>query len=190
MAKHYTLIDAFTPAPKKPCITNWNLCVFCQENTKAALECPARSTKAPVGSGYKSLAEHLIQFQSLGHMPMNIYIERLDDGDSIEATMTRHQACWHKNCRLKFNQTKLNRLGKRFIPEKDEHEGSSKSLGVQTRSSHGMVDLKEATCFFCDEPDGSAGLRNASTYDIDKKVRQCALELEDTALLAKFALVT
>ena len=70
MAKNYTLIDATTPTPctctpKKPCITNWNLCVLCQEDTKEALECPARSTKAPVGCGYKSLAEHLVKFQSL-----------------------------------------------------------------------------------------------------------------------------
>ena len=88
---------------------------------------------------------------------------------------------------MKFNQTKIGRLGKRFIQKKDENEGCSKSLGVQTRSSHSIVDLKEATCFFCDEPAGSAGLHNASTYDIDKKVCQCAFELEDTALLAKLA---
>ena len=71
-----------------------------------------------------------------------------------------------------------------YSEEKDENEGCSKSLGVQTRSSQSIVDLKEATC---DEPAGSADLHNASTYDIDKKVRQCVLELEDTALLAKLA---
>ena len=49
------------------------------------------------------------------------------------------------------------------------------------------VDLKEAKCFLCDEPAGSAGLHNASTYDIDMKVRKCAMELKDTALLAKLA---
>ena len=41
--------------------------------------------------------------------------------------------------------------------------------------------------FFCDEPAGSAALHNACTYDIDRKVRKCALELEDTALLAKLS---
>ena len=60
--------------------------VLCQLDTNAALECPARSTRPTSGSGYKSLAEHLIQFQSLGHVPMDIDINRLDDGDGIEAT--------------------------------------------------------------------------------------------------------
>ena len=58
---------------------------------------------------------------------------------------------------------------------------------MQTCSSHERVDLKEAKCFLCDEPAGSAGLHNASTYDIDMKVRKCAMELEDTTLLAKLA---
>jgi len=62
MAKKYTLFDTSAPRPKKPCITNWNLCVLCQENTTAALECPAKSKRPLVGSGYKSLAKHLIQF--------------------------------------------------------------------------------------------------------------------------------
>ena len=45
----------------------------------------------------------------------------------------------------------------------------------------------EPTCFFCNEPAGSAVLHNASTYSIDVNVRRIALELEDTALLAKLA---
>lgn len=203
MPKRHTLVDASKPMPKRSC---WEFCVFCQEDTRAALECPARSTKAAIGNGYSSLAEHLIQFQALGHMPMDIDIERLNDGDGIEATMMRHHASWHKTCRLKFNLTKLKLLEKRCMEEErrsmkeeeegmdeakecieEEKEGTSTSLCMHTRSSHSRVDLKEAKCFLCDEPAGSAGLHNASTYDIDMKVRKCAMELEDTALLAKLA---
>ena len=155
-------------------------CVLCQLDTNAALECPARSTRPTFGSGYKSLAEHLIQFQSLGCVPMDIDINRLDDGDGIEATLMRHQACWHKACRLNFNQTKLDRLNKKVIQEEN-------LTSIQTRSSHSKVNLKDSTCLFCGKAAGSEGLHNASTYDIDRKVRQCALELNDTALLAKLA---
>ena len=83
MSKSFTLIDATKITSKRPCITNWNFCVLCQLDTNAALECPARSTRPTFGSGYKSLAEHLIQFQSLGCVPMDIDINRLDDGDGI-----------------------------------------------------------------------------------------------------------
>ena len=61
---------------------------------REALQCPARSTKAPE-SGYTSLAQHLLQFQAHGHMPLDIEIERLDDGDGCEVTMRRHHASWH-----------------------------------------------------------------------------------------------
>ena len=189
MAKRHVLVDVVTPTSKKHCVINWELCVLCQEDTKATLECPAKSTKAPIGSGYKSLAEHLIQFQSIGHMPMDIDIETLDDGDGIDATMMRHKASWHKTCRLKFNKTQLERLRSRSIEQDEEkcEEQDEVKESMQTRSSHGRIDLKEARCFFCDEPAGSAGLHNASTYDIDMKVRKCAMELKDTSLLAKLA---
>ena len=49
------------------------------------------------------------------------------------------------------------------------------------------LNSKKAACLFCGEPDGSAGLHNASTYNIDKKVRECAVEHNDTVLLAKLA---
>ena len=58
---------------------------------------------------------------------------------------------------------------------------------MQTRSSQESGELNEDICFFCDEPAGSTCLHNASTYDIVRKVRKCALELEDTCLLAKLA---
>ena len=163
VVKNYALIDTSIPLSKRPCITNWKLCFLCQVDTKAALYCPARSKKPNFGTGYKSLAEHLIQFQSLGHMPMGIDINRLDNEDGIEATLMRHQACWHKTCRLKFNQMKLDRLNKKVVLEEDP-------LSMQTCSSQSKVELKDAICLFWDKSAGSEGLHNTSTHDIDKKV--------------------
>lgn len=95
MAKRLILVDPTTPKPKYPKpagTTNWELCVLCQKEIGEALQCPAKSTKAPIGSGYKSLAGHLGQFQELGHAPMDIDTERLNDGDGMEATMMTHLA--------------------------------------------------------------------------------------------------
>jgi len=176
MAKKYTIVDPSVPKPKKPCVTNWTLCVLCQEDTKAALECPAKSKRPSVGSGYISLAKHLMEFHSLGHMPMTINMERIDDGDGIEATMIRHQACWHKTCRVKFNQTKLDRLNEKLAQKES-------SQRIQTRSTHEtVVNLKDTICIFCDQPAGDEGLHIASTYEIDRTVRQYAVDLQDTAL--------
>jgi len=58
---------------------------------------------------------------------------------------------------------------------------------MQTQSAHSHSQSTEPTCFFCNEPAGSAGLHKASTYNIDTNMRRCALEVEDPALLAKLA---
>ncbi len=62
--------------------------MLCKEVTGEALQCPARSTKAPIGNGYKSLARHLIGFRD-------------------------HQ----RTLPLKFNQTKLKRLERKSVEE-------------------------------------------------------------------------
>ena len=133
MAKCHSLVDNSTSIPsKKPCLIDWKLCGFCQKDT--GLECPARFFKAPIGSGYKSLAEHLVQFQMHDCIPLDIDIKRLDDGDGIEATMMRHSACWHIACEVKFSQTKLERLEKKLSER-------VKSVPMQTCSSKESVML-------------------------------------------------
>lgn len=77
--KHHILMDPTQPSTSKrskpPPSTNWDICVLCQVVTDESLQCPLRSTKQPVGSGYASLAEDLLQFQTLQHMPMDINLE-------------------------------------------------------------------------------------------------------------------
>ena len=46
-------------------------------------------------------------------MPIDVDIKQFDDGYGIEATLMKHCAGWHKTYRLKFNQTKLERLQKK-----------------------------------------------------------------------------
>ncbi|MGH0116757.1 UNVERIFIED_CONTAM: hypothetical protein FKN15_051483 [Acipenser sinensis] len=151
-----------------------------KKETGEALQCPAKSTKAPIGSSYKSLAGHLNQFQELGYIPMDIDTERLN---GIEATMMTHLASWHKTCCLKCNQTKLERLQSKSR----EEQKAGTSSAVHTSSSHGNIVLTGPICFLCDKPAGSAGFHLASTYDIGSRVRRCAMELQDIALLAKLA---
>ena len=86
-----------------------------------------------------------MQFQFLRHAPMGTDINRLDNGDGIEATLMRHQAFWHKTCLLKFNQTKLDRLHKKVVLVEDP-------LSMQAHSSQSKVyiELKYDICLFYD----------------------------------------
>jgi len=87
MSKRHVVIYADTPAPKQACITNQAICVLCQQVTREALQCLAGSRKAPIGSGYSSLVQSLLQFKALRHMPVDVDLERLDEGDGLKATI-------------------------------------------------------------------------------------------------------
>ena len=138
MVKRHMIVDATIPVPKQGSATNGGMCMFCQRHSREALQSPARSTKVPE-SGYSSLAQ--LQFQVHGHMPMNIDIEQLDDGDGYEVTMRRYLGTCsrHKSCGLKFNQTHLDRLLRRYIwKETMEEEKKEKIAQEEERGGSGM----------------------------------------------------
>ena len=102
--RHALVNPALSSTPKQPKTTsaiNWELCVLCQTETDETLQCPARSSKLPVGSAYMSLAENLNQFKDLGIVPMNLDVEKLDEEIGIQETLMIHSAKWHKTCCLK-----------------------------------------------------------------------------------------
>ena len=64
-----------------------------------------------MGSGYSSLADNLIKFDELGYLPLSL--ERLDEGNGIEMAMIANNTRYHQSCKLKYNNTKLQRVEKR-----------------------------------------------------------------------------
>ena len=79
MSKTFKLVDSGIPAPsttiQHPTETDWNLCIICQEPKGEPLTCPAKSKRKDVGSGYRSLAGILAEFNELGEL--NLQLERL-----------------------------------------------------------------------------------------------------------------
>jgi hypothetical protein len=144
-----------------------------------------------VGSGYASLAEDLLRFQTLQHMPLDINVGRLDDGDGIESTLNAHRAEWHKKCRLKFNKKSFAKQSQRELmtgnKQSATHRPNVEAVHTRSTQSHPKSTDLYTACFFCNEPAGSAGLHKASTYNIDGNVRACALKVGDSALLTKLA---
>ena len=94
-----------------------------------------------------------------------------------------HNAKWHKTCSLKFNKQALRRVSRKQTKQRSQNAGTS---GVQTRSAFShttALDLR----FLCNEPAGTTNLHEASTHNLDMKVRRCALQLEDRKLIAKLS---
>jgi len=54
MVKRHIFVEAAPSAPKLAAITNWKLCILCQEDTGTPLQCPDAAKGKP-GIGYKSL---------------------------------------------------------------------------------------------------------------------------------------
>ncbi len=187
MAKRCTLVSSESSIGATSCTqvcpTDWNNCVLCQEVTQEPLVCPFNVTKEVYGSGYDTLAHYLTAFNEIGAVPMNINVSRLDDGSGILNTLKSHKASWHKQCYNKFSKLKLERAQKR-----KSVNDSDMASPVKTRSVQGVDDKSSGNkrCFFCDDDAGD--MHRASTIDIDQKVWLCAMELQDTKLLAKLAM--
>ena len=184
MAKRYVLIDPAekygpdSKYSKSSVVTDYDMCSLCQKNTCEKLQCPAKWQ----GVGYKSLADDICEFEKLGKIPMKLDISRLNDGSGIESTLRKNKASWHKSCRANFNKTKLSRLEKQPEPKLE-------ALASSKITRHKSTDVNEAiTCFFCEdeEADGDP-LHEASSFDIDNKVRQCAIDLGEKTLIAKLS---
>ena len=47
--------------------------------------------------------------------------------------------------------------------------------------------LKKIYTFFCGQSSGTSGLHEVPTFQLDDQVRNCAVHLEDTELLAKLS---
>ncbi|KAG0715277.1 hypothetical protein GWK47_001346 [Chionoecetes opilio] len=190
MAKVYKVVDPLQPGTSTQGLeTDWSKCFLCQEDTSEVLHCPAESTHATQGAGYKTIAELLVGIDRIGCLPTSINLSRLDDGNGIEETLQRHKAKWHDSCRLLYNRTKLQRAEKRKKPPEDAADDSADSSKKFTRKSAGKKSASAKTCFFCDKPapDGKSLTRKTSTFGLDINVRKAAIKLQDKSLPAKLS---
>ena len=90
---------------------------------------------------------------------------------------------WHKYCRDRFSNTKLNCAKKRKLAEASVDEA-----GRAVKSRRSSIDAASTKdyCFFC-EPGNQSNLYQAETLKVDKKVRDCAVLLNDGKLIAKLS---
>ena len=105
-----------------------------------------------------------------------------------------NKASWHKSCRDRFNNTKLERLKKRKVFEIEDVEMQNDdcsqevllcSSPVKARRSSQAAFNPHYRCFFCESQDEPQNLHSASTIEIDKNVRESAILLNDRKIIAK-----
>lgn len=102
--------------------TDWKLCFICQGTKTESLTSPSQSKRKDKGSSYSSLAENLNKFNELGLLPRTFLLERLDEGSGVEAALITNNAQYHQSCKLRYNNTKLERAEKRLLKMDVEEE--------------------------------------------------------------------
>lgn len=183
-SKKFKLMDSWEECPsQQPADTNWKLCIICQEETAESLTSPLQSKRKDVGQGYHLLAENLLKFDELGKLPRTLRLDRMDEGQGIEAAMVTNEAKWHEMCRLRYNNQMLQRTEKREHQSPERDSAPRKCSRLQ--SSH---KPSEASCFFCSHAAGTDGLHEVTTFQVDQRVHESAKLTGDSLLLAKLSL--
>lgn len=188
MAKKFQLVDTFEQrTPTTPPETNWKLCLVCQEETTESLVCPVLSKRRDPGSGYTTMAANLVKFDELGKLPRTVQLQRLDEGQGVEATMVAHQAKWHKTCMLQYNNTMLRRAEKRLIASSSAFGSTDNVPGKRTRTHSSEATTSGTSCFFCGKS-GTETLHEVATFQVDTRVRKCAAQVGDNELMARLSM--
>ena len=168
-----------TPPPTVSAV-NWSNCFLCEQVTDEKLICPL--DHAYGGDGYKTLAKNLPALHGLGRLPSSLKLDCFDDGDGLESTFMQRHAKYHKSCSLKYNEKNLQRAIKR----KSGHESSHEMPEKFTRQN--ISQFYDTTGLFCNKPETSSKpLCNSSTDDLDTRVKQCVINLQDQPLLVRLS---
>ena len=96
---------------------DWKLCIICQLPGKKTLQCPGKSKRKDSGAGYVSFARILKEYDSLGIQVTHTELLVNSQDQPIEQLLLENNACWHKSCRDRFNNTTLERAKKRKLSD-------------------------------------------------------------------------
>ena len=120
---------------------------------------------------YGSFLGVVSAFRKLGTIPVALHFEE----DITVDHLVQHQAAWHKSCRLKFNQSKLDRAQKREIKNAETSTSGEKRPRRQS--------VNKMACLFCQQ--GTGHLHEFRTFGAEENIRQMAMQLKETDLLAR-----
>ena len=101
----------------------------------------------------------------------------------------KHDAKYHESCRLKFNNTKLQRAQKRHQPRDDNCSDQPSPKFTRQRPITTAEEQPQCTeeCFICEKPSSHSELHEMMTMKINMLLHQCATNLQDKKLLAKLS---
>ena len=101
---------------------------------------------------------------------------------TCKSSLAKVRAKWHKSCRLKFAQAKIDRVKARKCKfDENVADTSTTKTRKSTRTVGSAMD--ESMCIFCDGTEGN--LHEGATWGLDGSLKDMATSLHDTVVLAK-----
>ena len=162
---------------------DWDICCICQNQSSTPLQKSANAKKLEdAGAGYRTLAENLFAFRENQCTDLPPFAEEHCSVNEIQQLLVQNEACWHKSCYLKYNRNML----KRFLNRKQALENEPEEKKRKFTRSIADTSNNCQECFFCEKA-GQEKLHEASTFRINRRVRECAGLLKDDKLLAKLS---
>ena len=163
---------------------SWSRCLICQTTTTEDLRCPLRACGPcydPV-SVYASFLQNVLEFSSLGALPVNVPFALDIDTD----VLIKNEASWHKSCYLKFNLSKLQKAKERVFRKREKEEGQpeeeEKARAIKNRRKS-LTNNKE-DCILC----GKGGqLHEVTTFSTDQNICRMITEINDATLMPKIS---
>ena len=87
---------------------DWSLCFICQDEKKDLLISPAnKNANCSPAEVYLALAKRIKRFQVLDMLPVDTYINNLEQNNDLCESLTVNCAMYHKFCVNKFSALKL-----------------------------------------------------------------------------------
>ena len=107
---------------------DWGKCFICQSETSEKLQCSTDARTIDSATAYDELGERMLKFHAIDSLPVPLDIEELSDSKSLGASLFHHAAKFHKKCKLKFGNEKLEKAMKRSESVSSRNEEKSLSI--------------------------------------------------------------
>ena len=154
--------------------TNWSKCCLCQEDKSEDLQSPPIRYLCD-RDGYVMIVTNLPLFHAINALLIVLDPARLDEGDGTEDTLRENKARYHQSGRYLFNNTKLERARRRS----DTQSTSSQSRENYTKRKRSSHEGPNSECFLCEQEAPTSELRHAMTMQLNRKLNECAITLND-----------
>ena len=92
---------------------DWEKCFICQTEMRETLPSSSEARSSDPAKAYSDLGERILKFESLNLLPVPLNFNELSGGTVLGTSLLNHKAKFHKTCKLKFGNEKLEKAIKR-----------------------------------------------------------------------------